>query len=78
MTYNGENIGHEAVAKVAYIWGLYESQIAEEYTEDLDVAHQHWVDIAVDWANKVDTKSDEEVGYVSKYAERVIFERYGK
>ncbi|MFJ8528696.1 hypothetical protein [Bacillus sp. NPDC094106] len=78
MKYNELNIGNEAVSKVAYIWGLFESQLAEKYTEDLDVGYRYWIEIAVDWANQVDIQSHEELGYVSRYAERVILEKYGK
>ncbi|GAB6443409.1 hypothetical protein bcgnr5390_15800 [Bacillus luti] len=76
--YNSTNIDPSAVAKVAYIWGFYQNHLKEEYIDDLDFAYDYWVKVAVNWANKIDIQSDEELFYVSRYAERVIPQKYGK
>jgi hypothetical protein len=66
----------ENVAKVAYIYG----RIQDSLNDDLDLEDiiNICVNITSDWVNMVDIKNDEEEGYITKYAERVLMEKYKK
>lgn len=70
---------HETVVKVAYMFGIMQDSLNEE-VDNLD-----WEDIAseceaiaIDWINFVDIQDYEEEGYVMKYAERKLIEKFGK
>lgn len=67
---------HENIAKVAYAFGLLESELGQSVTGEV-ANDMDWEDIYVlskmihnDWSNFVDIKNNDEEGYIIPYAIR--------
>lgn len=75
------NLNIESIARlceVAYICGNTNSPLKEQY-QDLDLEgmfEEIYQPIFDDWQNKIDIRGDEEEGYISAYAQRVLEEKY--
>lgn len=68
-----------ALTRVFYMYGVLEGQgLLSENIDDLDEIERICVEIADDWRNFKDIKNNEEEGYPSAYAERVLLEKYGR
>lgn len=64
------------LCEIGVIFGqLLERGKVEAFT-DLEEAYKAFVEIYDDWANFVDIRNEEEKGYISAYANRVILEKY--
>jgi hypothetical protein len=64
------------ICEVAVIYGqLYEMGVVKGF-EDLEEAHEQFSKIYEDWSNFVDIKNNEEEGYISAYAQRVLTEKF--
>jgi hypothetical protein len=73
---SNEGFDHEAMAKVAYIFGVIQKDLikTEEFTwEDIAVELEN---IVIDWTNLHDIRDEEEEGYIMAYAERVLREKF--
>jgi hypothetical protein len=68
-----------ALTRTFYIYGHLEAQnMLDESIDDLDQIEEICVQIATDWKNHVDIRDEEEEGYPTAYAERVLLEKYGR
>lgn len=70
---------YEIISKVTYIFGVLQNSLNETAKKlDWEDIVMECKNIAIDWMNEHDIKDTEEEGYVMKYAERVLTERYGE
>jgi hypothetical protein len=68
-----------ALTRTFYIYGHLEAQdLLDESIDDLDQIEEICVEIATNWKNFVDIRNEEEKGYPTAYAERVLLEKYGR
>lgn len=66
---------HEAFGKVAYVVGLLDGKLDFDNWDEIAIACEN---IAIDWSNMVDIRDFEEEGFIMKYAERKLLEKYAK
>ena len=73
------SLKREDIAKlceIAVIFGQLLERGEVKPFDCLDEAYDHFNTIYRDWCNHVDIQSDEEEGYITAYANRVILEKY--
>lgn len=66
-----------ALSRTLYMYGFLEGQGLLKQARDLDEIEQICIQVANDWKNRVDIQSEEEEGYPSAYASRVLLEKHG-
>jgi hypothetical protein len=67
---------NEASAKVAYMLGILEGENLIEPFDNWDEVALVCHNIAMDWSDHVDIQDEEEEGYIMRYAERILSEKY--
>jgi head-tail adaptor len=64
------------LCEIGVIYGQLLQQNKVKTFNDSDEAYEHFKSIYDDWANFKDIRSQEEEGYISAFANRVLVERY--